>query len=146
MRAKVASRAKGHVFEERFKKLSGLQLIIAYRQATKDEQKEFSDLGDILQAAFKRFDNYFEELNIYTNPKLWMEFKKEKELNTMRDEVSPDNFNAIWEETMKFAPAVVMAEAPEPTLSKSLPKLDPKTQEILTGFLPKKRRTLKEGG
>lgn len=147
MRAKVAQRAKGHVFEERFMNLSGLQLIIAYRQAVKEEQKEFETLGETLQATFKRFDRYFEDLNIYTNPKLWMEMQKEQELKVMRDEVNENNFDEEWAKVMSFAPATVMAVEEKPDIkNSSLPKLDPKAQEILTGFLPKTKRQPKEGG
>lgn len=147
MRAKVASRAKGHVFEERFMKLSGLKLIIAYRQAVKEEQKDFDTLGEILQIGFQRFDHYFKELNIYTNPDLWMKFKQEEDLTVMRDQVNPDNFESIWEDTMKFAPAMVVAEEAIPDINNSgLPKIDPQLQNVLTGFLPKNKRTPKEGG
>ena len=41
MRAKIAKAAGGHVFEERFLRLDGIQLAIAYKQAVKEESEQF---------------------------------------------------------------------------------------------------------
>lgn len=145
MRAKVASRAKGHVFEDRFMNLKGLQLMIAYRQALKEETKEKEETGEILKVAIERIEDNFKTLNIFANPKLWLKFEKEKELKEMREEINPDNFNEEWEKWMNILPQQVTVEEDVPD-TPNLPKLDPKIQEIFTGFLPKKKITPKEGG
>lgn len=147
MRAKVASRAKGHVFEDRFMKLSGLKLIIAYRQALKEENKEFETLGEILKTGFNRLEENFKTLNMFTNPDLFVRVKQEAELKTMREEIDENNFDDIWAETMSFAPKTVTVQENVPDINNStLPKLDKKTQDLITGFLPKRKITPKEGG
>lgn len=147
MRAKIAQRAKGHVFEDRFVKLNGLQLILAYRQAIKEETAEFEMWGEILKTGFERLEDNFKTLQIFTNPQLWAEIKKQEDLKVMQEEISTDNFDAIWADTMTFAPEVVTVEANIPDINNSsLPKLDKKTQDIITGFLPKKTHKPKEGG
>lgn len=147
MRAKIAQRAKGHVFEDRFMKLNSLQLMVAYRQAIKEEKEEVERLGEIYQAGFKRLEENFKELRIYTNPKLWMDLENEKKLQVMRDDVNVDNFDETWNEMMEFIPKTVTVEENVPSLENSkLPKLDKKTQELITGFLPKRKVKPKEGG
>lgn len=146
MRAKVASKAHGHVFEERFMKLSGLQLAIAYRQAIKEEKEHYDFLGELFQAGFKRLEENFKTLRMFTNPDLWVSIKQQEELKSMQEEVKAEEFGNIWDKMMQSIPSIVTVEDDRTNVGSSMPKLDKKTQEIITGFLPKKRFKPREGG
>jgi hypothetical protein len=144
MRAKIASRAGGHVFEERFLKLDGLQLAIAYRQALKEEKEEGEGKRETILAIHKnwveRVDNLFKALYMFTNPQLYKNYEDLKNLDALREEIKPEEFPDMWEEILNIIPNEVVVEDPEVDTSKTLPMIDPELEEILTGFVPYKSR------
>lgn len=139
MRAKVAKKANGHVFEERFMKLSGLKLALAYRQAIRDETEDL----EIQKVWVKKIDTLFERLYMFTNPQMFKNVEDLKELQGLREEVKPEDFAETWEEILKVIPNEIIVEEPQNDLFGNVPEVDPETEEMLTGFVPYKKR--KEG-
>lgn len=140
MRAKVAEKARGHVFEDRFLKLRGIQLVIAYRQAVKDENDDFEVVKALNESWKKRFETYFKALFMYTNPKMYAEFLETKDLELHREEVKPEEFPEIWEDILKSIPNEMTVEEEGIDPAGGLPTVDRQTEEILAGFVPYKLR------
>lgn len=140
MRAKVAEKAHGHVFEDRFLKLRGIQLVLAYRQAVKDEDADFEVVKALNESWKKRFETYFKALFMYTNPKMYAEFLETKDLEMHRDEVKPEEFPELWEEILESIPNEMTVEEEGIDPMGGLPTVDPHTEEILAGFVPYKQR------
>lgn len=138
MRAKVASRAKGHVFEERFLKLNGIPLVVAYRQALREEEKDHTLIRVLNDAWTKRFEHFFKVLYMFTDMDRWVAIEQMKELEGLRGEINAEEFPDIWEEIMSVIPSTVIIEEPKADPFMSIPKLDPTLEEILTGFVPYK--------
>lgn len=140
MRAKVANRAKGHVFEDRFLKLDGLQLAIAYRQALKDEEAEHKLIRSIHENWVERFNSTFKALFLFTNPQMYGTWEQMKELDILRDEVKVEEFPELWDELMQFIPQEVIVDDSDDDPYAHIPKADPELEQMLTGFVPYKRR------
>lgn len=136
MRAKVAKKAKGHVFEERFLSLEGIQLAIAYRQAVKEEESEYELIKTLNEKWSTKFDNLFKALFMFTNPKLYAAYEENKEMQKLREEVKEEDFPELWEELMKSLPEQIIVEDPEADTSNLFPSVDPETEEVLAGFVP----------
>ena len=139
MRAKVAQRAGGHAFEERFLKLNGLQLAIAYKQAIKEENEKFEFIKAMNSNWSKKFDNLFKILFMYTNPKMYASVEEMKELNALREEVKAEEFPEIWDEIMQVIPEQIIVEDVVPE-SNTIPSIDPETEQMLAGFVPYRGR------
>lgn len=140
----MANRSGGHVFEERFLNLEGLQLSIAYRQALRDEREQAELIGAIHKNWVTRFDDSVKALMIFTNPSLYKSWEEMKELNKYQQEVKPEEFPQLWDELMQFLPQEVHIEENVSNPLANVPALDPDINEFLTGFVPYKKRT-KEG-
>lgn len=136
MRAKVAQRAKGHAYEDRFMNLSGLKLVVAYRQAMKEEKDDFDLIKTLNDSWSKRFHNLFKALFMYTNPKMYAAFEDEKELESLRAEVKPEEFPDLWEEITKVIPDQIMVEDPQSDPLGAIPTLNQEMEEIIAGFVP----------
>ena len=139
MRAKVAQKAGGHVFEERFLKLDGIQLAIAYRQAIKEDNERFELIKSLNSNWSKKFDNLFKALFMFTNPKMYASVEEMKELNAVREEVKVDESPEMWEEIMQVIPSEIIVEdiAEETNV---IPSVDPETEQFLAGFEPYRGR------
>jgi hypothetical protein len=143
MRAKVASRAKGHVFEERFLKLEGIQLFLAYRQALKEEEAEFSLVKTLNDAWTKKFDNFFKVLYMMVDGEKWAMVEEMKELHKLREDIKVEEFPDMWAEFETWLPSEIVVEEPEADPLAHVPTIDSELDEIITGFVPYKFK--KEG-
>jgi hypothetical protein len=144
MRAKVASRAGGHAFEERFLNLEGLQLNVAYRQAIRDEKEQADLIGAIHKNWATRFDDSMKALMIFTNPALYKSWEDIKELDKYQAELKPEEFSNVWDELMQFIPQEVHVEDTKSNPLANVPILNSEVNEFLTGFVPYHKR-MKEG-
>lgn len=135
MRAKIAQRAKGHVFEERFLKLRGLKLVLAYRQAIQEEKEEFDLIKTLNDSWSKRFGNLFKALFMYTNPEMYARFQEMKELDGLRAEVKPEDFPDVWDEIMQVIPNEITVEEPNFNPIDAIPAASQEMEEILAGFV-----------
>lgn len=144
MRAKVASNAGGHVFEERFMRLDGLQLAIAYRQAVKEDNEEKNTIKIIHENWAQRIEKLFETSFMFTNPKLYSAYQEAKEMEGLRAEIKEEEFPQIWEEMLKVLPEEITIVEPEPDPFAKIPALDPELDSVITGFVSYKN-LIKEG-
>lgn len=133
------------MFEDRFMKLDGLQLAVAYRQAIKDQNDEFELIKTLNDAWTKRFENLFKVLYLYTNPELYSAYEQTKELEELRDELKPETFPQVWEEIMQQLPDQIIVEEDIPDPVDSIPTIDPETAHFLAGFVPYKDKLREDG-
>jgi hypothetical protein len=143
MRAKVASKASGHVFEERFMKLEGIQLFLAYRQAIKEEESQDNLIKVLNDSWAKRFDNFFKVLYMMVDGEKWAAVEEMKKIASLREEVKPEEFLDLWAEIEQLIPSEIIATAVEGDPLGGLPSIDPEMEEFITGFKPYKFK--KEG-
>jgi hypothetical protein len=143
MRAKIASRASGHVFEDRFLKLEGIQLFVAYRQALKEEEEEFGLVKTLNDVWTKKLDNFFKVLYMMVDGDKWALIEEMKELGKLREEVKPEEFPTLWSEFEQWLPSEIVVEEPEQDPLSHIPTIDPELDEMITGFVPYKFK--KEG-
>lgn len=132
MRAKVASRANGHVFEDRFQKLEGKHLIIAYKQAVKEDKQRYEEIK-ILE---KVLDRKFENLYMFADKDLYQQVQQYKEMGQHREEIPEEEFPELWEEILTQIPEAIVAEEPEQDPYANLLKADQETEDYLAGFTP----------
>lgn len=138
MRAKVASRAGGHVFEERFMKLEGIQLFLAYRQAMKEEESQDSLIKVLNDTWAKRFDNFFKVLYMMVDGEKWAAVEELKKISELREEIKPEEFPDLWAEIEQMIPSEIFAVEIEGDPLGGLPSIDPEMEEFITGFKPYK--------
>lgn len=143
MRAKVASRSKGHVFEKRFMDLKGFKLAIAYKQAVREEELEMKDTLALNEAWSKKIDNLFESLFMFVNPKVYQGVQEARELKTLEKEITVEEFPVMWDELMQVIPDEIIVDDIVADPLSMIPKADPEIEEYITGFAPYKPR--KEG-
>jgi hypothetical protein len=139
----VASRAGGHVFEEKFLRLEGLQLNIAYRQALKEEKEQADLIGAIHKNWADRIDDSVRVLMMFSNPTLYKAWEDMKELDKHEAELKPEEFPEVWEELMQFIPQEVVIEDIKEDPLAHLP-VNAALEDFLTGFVPYKKQ-VKEG-
>jgi hypothetical protein len=140
MRAKIASHAGGHAFEERFLKLDPIQQIILYSHAVKEENDKKQEVVDVLQTVFKKFDNLFESIQFFTNPELFKRKLELEKVKNLRNEVTEDNFETMWEQTLSIIPNEYIIEEPdvlEDFLENQNP--DPEFDDLMTGWIQNRR-------
>jgi hypothetical protein len=138
MRAKVASRAGGHVFEERFMKLEGVQLFLAYRQAIKEEEAQDNLIKVLNETWTTRFNNFFKVLYMMVDGEKWAAVEEMKKIAELREEIKPEEFPDLWAEIEQIIPSGIIVEEPEEDPLGNLPAIDPEIDEFLTGFRPYK--------
>jgi hypothetical protein len=140
MRSKVASHYGGHAFEKRYLDLDPIRLSILYKQAKveENEKKDWTlELVKTLNEAWtNKFKNWFELLQVYTNPKLFVAMEDEKEMQQYRDEISEDNFMDEWEKMMQIIPEeMIVDESDAPGKELQVPKIDEETEKLIIGWV-----------
>lgn len=130
----MAKSANGHVFEDRFLQLNGIQLVIAYKQVMKEEEEQFKLIKSINQNWSKKFDNLFKVLFMFTNPKLYGAYEEMKELEDLKAEIKVEEFPEIWSELEQIIPDEVIVEDIQANGS-FIPEAAPEIEEYLTGFV-----------
>lgn len=134
MRAKVASRANGHVFEERFTQLTDIQLMIAYRQALKEEEQEWDDKNTLNKHWAEKLDDLFEVLYIFVDAKRYNLVQQMKELEDHRAEVTPEEFPEVWDQLMQSLPEEIIVDEPDVDPLAGLPRISKEDEEFLVGI------------
>lgn len=138
MRAKIASRAKGHALEERFLDLDLTQITLLYHQAMKEEKEENEEKFEIINAVnkvwFKHLNTLFTNLQIFTNPKLFKALEDEKKLNVYREDLNEDNFMEEWDKLMDVVPEeFIVDDYKQEKLI--LPEIDDDVEELIAGWV-----------
>lgn len=143
MRAKVAERAGGHAFEERFMKLDPLQLAILHRHAIESENQEKQEKVDIFKEMtkvwFQKFDNLFETLQLFTNTELYRKKIELQKVEGLREELSEENFEEVWDELMNVIPEEYAVEEPKIEDELEDMPLDPELEEKMVGWIQNRR-------
>ena len=142
MRAMIAKRAHGHPFEERFTKLNPIQLIVAYRQAVKDEQREVEDKVDLFVKLITFLKGQFELNNMFTNDKMFSLMKEFEQIKEHRDDINEDNFSEVWAEAMEMFPSEFEVSDIEADVSQFIPEFTPEMEQHIAGIVP--RSSIKE--
>lgn len=140
MRAKVASRARGHVFEKKFMDLEGIQLSLAYRQAIKDEKEQMDIVTALHKNWVTRIEDSVKALMLFTNPSLYKSWEDLKDISKHQDELKVEEFPEVWEELMKIIPQEVYVEDVKPDPLVNVPTVNPEISEFFTGFVPYNQR------
>lgn len=147
MRAKIASRAKGHALEDRFLRLNPIQLRLLYRQAIEEEEEEKKEQVELIKTIndiwLHNLSAMFKELQLFTNPKMYQAMLEVKELEQYREEVKAEDFPKMWEEMMKVVPKTFIVEDVVSEY-KGLPDISPEEEALFAGWVPSKFR--EDGG
>lgn len=144
MRAKVAKNSYGHALEERFLKLSETELYLLYMQAKKEEEEERAEKYEIIKtintAWTKKFDNYFEMLQLFSNPKMYKHKQDLKELDELKVEVDEENFLDEWEKMMKTIPEEYVVEEATSNIEELMNSKDPEIDDVISGWVENSRK------
>ena len=153
MRAKVASRSGGHVFEKRFVEMSQLQLIIAYRQIVREEEQERKKEGGQLEIVktlheiwMKRIGRLEDNLSFFNDRELYSHVQEMKEIAKHREEVKPEDFPEIWDEMMEHLPQQIFVEDETPDPGDSYESVNAEMDELITGWYNNSMKYKQEEG
>lgn len=145
MRAKIARTFGGHPFKDEYTKLDDMQLLILYRYILEEEKNKKKEsralIKDVLEATFKQFKFYFDEVQLFINAKLFKR-KLDFEEQMKNDKISPpdvtvDNFEKVWKDLEAILPMEVELNFDEEYISPELVQ-DPEFDKMLAGWLDKK--------
>lgn len=144
MRARVAKSAGGHALEKRFLDLSELELSLLYMQAVKEENEKRQDTVDLVkvvnEAWTKKFDYYFDMVQLFSNPKLFKQKEELKKSKEFQKDINEDNFLEEWDKIMQVIPEQYVVEEPDPM--KNVPQIeDPEFDELVAGWVENNKYT-----
>lgn len=104
----IAKTYGGHPFEDKYACLTDLQVMILYRQAFSDKEREANDKFELIKTLSKawseKFDGMLDMLLMFTNPEF---FEKKTEIDNLRDlgvELEEGDFLETFKETMAAVP------------------------------------------
>lgn len=152
MRADIAKVFGGHPYEKKYMDLSDMQLFILFQYIMEERKKDIKRqnllVKEILDVTFKQFKNFFNEVLLFINHKMFKnKLEYEERLQHQKEnptDLTPENFEDIWKELENSIPMEYIVENLDPNESLFTRNQDPELDDLITGWLEKSSKARKE--
>lgn len=131
--------------------MSQEELIVTYKWAMNVEKKKYEHEGNMTRNWAKKIDTLFNNLYIFTNPKMWKHIEEQKDKEEMQEDIPEENFleyfdHLLYDVGIPDTMYIVQEDGDDDPYQGMVPAASEEKEERMTSFRTFKSRQLEKGG